>query len=188
MAAYEQSRLLFIYFFPSSRVVVARVPTDVRHVNAHTFALPVEVLHQLRANLLTIDVSEHAACRLERLQAVQYFYGTEIAGVPNLIALFKVNEHGLVQKTMRVGQQADLHPYRILIKLSKTVVLRPTPARRIQAAKRLRRKRISTVAIATHLVRSNQEWALDFACDMLATGRGFACSQFSMPLREKTFP
>lgn len=26
--------------------------------------------------------------------------------------------------------------------------------------------------IATHLIRSNQEWALDFACDTLATGRG----------------
>lgn len=28
------------------------------------------------------------------------------------------------------------------------------------------------VAVASHLVRSNQEWALDFACDTLATGRG----------------
>ena len=40
------------------------------------------------------------------------------------------------------------------------------------AVRRLRRKRISRVAMATHLVRSNQEWALDFACDTLATGRG----------------
>jgi putative transposase len=40
------------------------------------------------------------------------------------------------------------------------------------AVRRLRRKRISRVAIASHLVRSNQEWALDFACDTLATGRG----------------
>jgi putative transposase len=37
---------------------------------------------------------------------------------------------------------------------------------------RLRRKRLSRVAVASHLVRSNQEWALDFACDALATGRG----------------
>jgi putative transposase len=38
--------------------------------------------------------------------------------------------------------------------------------------RRLRRKRLSRVAVASHLVRSNQEWALDFACDTLATGRG----------------
>jgi putative transposase len=38
--------------------------------------------------------------------------------------------------------------------------------------RRLRRKRLSRVAVASHLVRSNQEWALDFVCDALATGRG----------------
>jgi putative transposase len=40
------------------------------------------------------------------------------------------------------------------------------------ALRRLKRKRLSRVAVASHLVRSNQEWALDFACDTLATGRG----------------
>jgi putative transposase len=38
--------------------------------------------------------------------------------------------------------------------------------------RRRRRKRLSRVPVATHLLRSNQEWALDFACDALATGRG----------------
>ena len=40
------------------------------------------------------------------------------------------------------------------------------------AVRRRRRKRLTRVALASHLVRSNQEWALDFACDTLATGRG----------------
>jgi putative transposase len=40
------------------------------------------------------------------------------------------------------------------------------------AVRRLKRKRLSRVAVASHLVRSNQEWALDFACDAFATGRG----------------
>ena len=35
-----------------------------------------------------------------------------------------------------------------------------------------KRKRLSPDAIASHLVRSNQEWALDFACDTEATSRG----------------
>lgn len=38
--------------------------------------------------------------------------------------------------------------------------------------RRLKRKRLSRVPTVTHVVRSNQEWALDFACDALATGRG----------------
>ncbi len=38
--------------------------------------------------------------------------------------------------------------------------------------RRLRRKRLSRVAVASHLVRANQEWALDFAADTLASGRG----------------
>jgi putative transposase len=33
------------------------------------------------------------------------------------------------------------------------------------AVRRLKRKRLSRVAVASHLVRSNQQWALDFACD-----------------------
>ena len=40
------------------------------------------------------------------------------------------------------------------------------------AVRRLKRKRLSRVAAVSHVVRSNQEWALDFVCDTLATGRG----------------
>ena len=40
------------------------------------------------------------------------------------------------------------------------------------AVRRLKRKRLSRVAAVTHVVRFNQEWALDFVCDTLATGRG----------------
>lgn len=40
------------------------------------------------------------------------------------------------------------------------------------AVRRLKRKRLSRVAVASHLVRANQEWALDFAADTLASGRG----------------
>ena len=38
--------------------------------------------------------------------------------------------------------------------------------------RRLRRKRLSRVYVPSQLVRSNQEWALDFVSDALATGRG----------------
>jgi len=37
--------------------------------------------------------------------------------------------------------------------------------------RRLKRKRLTRVPVASHLVRSNQEWALDFVSDTLATGR-----------------
>jgi putative transposase len=37
--------------------------------------------------------------------------------------------------------------------------------------RRQKRKRLSRVPVSTHLVRANQEWALDFVSDSLATGR-----------------
>jgi putative transposase len=38
--------------------------------------------------------------------------------------------------------------------------------------RRLRRKRLARVAVASYLARANQEWALDFASDTLSNGRG----------------
>jgi putative transposase len=38
--------------------------------------------------------------------------------------------------------------------------------------RRLKRKRLTRVPVASDLMRSNQEWALDFVRDALATGRG----------------
>lgn len=39
--------------------------------------------------------------------------------------------------------------------------------------RRLKRKRLVRVApVNAHLTAANQEWALDFVCDALATGRG----------------
>jgi putative transposase len=38
--------------------------------------------------------------------------------------------------------------------------------------RRLKRKRLTRVPVASHVIRSNQEWALDFVSDALATGRG----------------
>ena len=40
------------------------------------------------------------------------------------------------------------------------------------AVRRLKRKRLSRVPVAALVVRRNQEWALDFVADTLATGRG----------------
>jgi putative transposase len=38
--------------------------------------------------------------------------------------------------------------------------------------RRLKRKRLTRLPVASDLMRSNQEWALDFVSDALATGRG----------------
>ena len=44
------------------------------------------------------------------------------------------------------------------------------------AVRRLKRKRLSRVAAVTHVVRSNQEWALDFVCDTPGDGSRHSCS------------
>ncbi|HEY4360029.1 MAG TPA: IS3 family transposase [Bryobacteraceae bacterium] len=40
------------------------------------------------------------------------------------------------------------------------------------AVRRLKRKRLSRVTVSSTIARRNQEWALDFVSDTLATGRG----------------
>lgn len=54
--------------------------------------------------------------------------------------------------------------------------------------RRLRRKPLSRVAMASHLVRSNQEWALDFVCDALATGRSIRILAVVDAYTRETFP
>jgi putative transposase len=85
----------------------------------------------------------------------------------------------LRQELVNLARQKPRYGYRRLHALlsRRGFVAGPQRVYRLYRAeglmvRRLRRKRLSRVATPAHLVRANQEWALDFACDALATGRG----------------
>ena len=113
-------------------------------------------------------VSERRACKLLGLDRGSYRYEPRPDGNARL-------REALVS----LARQKPRYRYRRLHALlvrrdHRSSVMRIYRLYRAEglAVRRLKRERLFRVAIASHLVRSNQEWALDFACDTLATGRG----------------
>ncbi len=114
-------------------------------------------------------MSERRACRLVELDRSSYRYEPRA-------------DHNaqLREELVKLARQKPRYGYRRLhVLLNKRG--HPASAQRIYRlyreerlmVRRLRRKRLVRPANEGRLLlRSNQEWALDFACDALATGRG----------------
>jgi putative transposase len=115
-----------------------------------------------------LGVSERRACKLIALDRSSYRYEPR-------------SDHNaaLRQELVNLARQKPRYGYR---RLHALVTKRgfPVSAQRVYRlyraeglmVRRLKRKRLARVAVSSHLVRSNQEWALDFVSDALATGRG----------------
>jgi putative transposase len=113
-------------------------------------------------------VSERRACKLLALDRSSYRYEPR----PD-------RNVELRQELVNLARQKPRYGYRRLHALVERREFRASAQRvyRLYRAeglmvRRLRRKRLSRVPVASHLVRPNQEWALDFVSDSLATGRG----------------
>ena len=114
-------------------------------------------------------MSERRACRLVELDRSSYRYEPRA-------------DHNaqLREELVKLARQKPRYGYRRLhVLLSKRG--HPASAQRIYRlyqeerlmVRRLRRKRLVRPANEGRLLlRSDQEWAVDFACDALATGRG----------------
>jgi putative transposase len=113
-------------------------------------------------------MTERRACKLVGLDRSSYRYEPR-----------RDHNAELRQELVSVARQKPRYGYRRLHALlskrgfavSAQRVYRVYQAEGLMV-RRLRRKRLSRVAAASNLVRSNQEWALDFVADALATGRG----------------
>ena len=114
------------------------------------------------------QITERRACKLVALDRSSYRYEPR----PD-------HNAALRQELISLARQKPRYGYR---RLHALLIRRgfPVSAQRLYRlyraeglmVRRLKRKRLSRVAVAPHLVRSNQEWALDFVSDSLATGRG----------------
>ena len=114
------------------------------------------------------EMSERQACKLVDLDRSSYRYEPR----PDHNAELRHELVALARQKPRYGYRrlhAVLSRRGVLVSAQR--VYRVYKAEGLMV-RRLRRKRLSRVAVASHLVRSNQEWALDFVCDALATGRG----------------
>ncbi len=113
-------------------------------------------------------MSERQACKLVGLDRSSYRYNPRA-------------DHNaeLRQELVSLARQMPRYGYRRLHALlsRRGVSASPQCVYRMYRAegltvRRRKRKRLARVAAASQLVRSNQEWALDFVCDAIATGRG----------------
>jgi putative transposase len=113
-------------------------------------------------------MSERQACKLVDLDRSSYRYEPR----PD-------HNAELRQQLVQLARQKPRYGYRRLHAVLSRRGFPVSPQRVYRVYKveglmvrRLRRKRLSRVVVASHLVRSNQEWALDFVGDTMATGRG----------------
>ncbi len=105
-----------------------------------------------------LGVSERRACKLIALDRSSYRY--EPRPDHNAALRQEIRESGASETTLRIptiacaGDQARIRRERATrVSADRTEGL---------MVRRLKRKRLARVAVASHLVRSNQEWALDF--------------------------
>ncbi|HSU58866.1 MAG TPA: DDE-type integrase/transposase/recombinase [Bryobacteraceae bacterium] len=114
-----------------------------------------------------LQMSERQACKLVELDRSSYRYEPR----PDHNAELRQELVNLARQKPRYGYRR-LHA--LLIRGSFLVsaqrVYRLYRAEGLMV-RRLKRKRLSRVPLASHVARSNQEWALDFVSDSLATGR-----------------
>ena len=115
------------------------------------------------------QVSERRACKLMGMDRGSYRY--EPRPDRNGQLRQELVDAGPAEAAVRISATACAAGAARIIRPAHMRVYRLYRAEGL-AVRRLKRKRLSRVAVASHLVRSNQEWALDFVCDTLATGRG----------------
>jgi hypothetical protein len=114
MSSEEERWLRGSDFFPGVRGVIARVPANVSHVDPDAKAVPVEVFGDVAADFVSVDIAVDGAERLESLKLTKNVR-SEITGVPNFVTFGEVLEDGVVEKSVRVGHEANAHASGIII-------------------------------------------------------------------------
>ena len=107
VTADEQTRPQSLDFLSRTAVVIARVSSDVRHVDVETRTLPNEILVQIGAQFRPVDVPVNAPDWSEGLEPIQNFDRPEVARMPDLVAFGEMPENRVVQKSVCVGKQRD---------------------------------------------------------------------------------
>ena len=102
MAADEKPRPQSLEFLVNSGIVIARIASDVRHVDLEAIAIPGEVAWQVGTQFGPVDVAVNAARRFELPDPVEDLRRPEISGVPDFIAFGEVLQHRVVEKTVVV--------------------------------------------------------------------------------------
>ena len=107
VTADEKPRPQLLDFLPGTRIVIAGIAADMGHIHLDAFTLPGDIPSHLGTDLRAVNVPVNAAHRLEVFETIKNLRSPEVSRVPYLIALGKVPEDSIVQKSVGVSEQTN---------------------------------------------------------------------------------
>jgi hypothetical protein len=109
VTADEQTRPQPLDFLPRTPVVIARVSSDVGHVNCDALAIPNEILGNFSTEFRTVNIPVNAPDWTESPEPGKNVDRPEVARVPDFVAFGEMPEYSVVQRAVGVGEQTDSH-------------------------------------------------------------------------------
>jgi len=77
-----------------------------RHPNIHFFAVKPQVFGKVLPDVGAVDISINAFQRFKGGQLFGYLHAAKITGMPNLVAVFKMFKHGVVNVAVGIRNEA----------------------------------------------------------------------------------
>ncbi len=102
----KKLRRLSVYFTLYRRTVFTWVTADMRHPNINIFTLKTQVFGKGLADIRAVDITVNTFERFKGLQFFYYLQIAEIAGMPYLVAVFKMFKNRVVEVAVGVGKEA----------------------------------------------------------------------------------
>src|SRR5690606_2807129 len=96
--------------------VASGIASDMGHPHINTFTDKPVMFRTSHADIPTIDIPPHTPKRLKSCQCIDNRNGTEVARMPNFIALIKIPKNRIVQIPMRIRKESYFH--HLLVKYS----------------------------------------------------------------------
>src|SRR5882757_4379447 len=106
MPAYKQLRRVCINFRLYLCTIPIRITANMRYPNIHVFTFKSQVFRIGYSYVSAIYIAVNAPEWLKGSKLVCYFNITEIAGMPDLVAVFKVFKNRIVKVAVRIRYKA----------------------------------------------------------------------------------
>ena len=103
MATYEYIRLITVYKFTGSRIISARIASDMGHQDLHAFTFKEAMKRMNESKVMIVTVSGNACKRFEGSYLFSQFHPpTEVTGMPYPVHRFEELAELLVKNPMRI--------------------------------------------------------------------------------------
>jgi len=105
MAADKQLRRLSVYFTLYKRTVPAGITADMRHPDIYVFTIKSQVFGKNLADILAVNIAINTFQRFKSSESINYLHTAEIAGMPDLVAVFEMFKNRIIEVAVGVGKE-----------------------------------------------------------------------------------